>query len=199
MTRLLTSAHSWCRATAVCLLTRVASKVGHSPNITRPFVENIMTIRPFNQPVWEFPTSAITIIRLSRFWNWFFFNVLCRLPTFRGNWHQKKKPRREEKLQGQSDIYRDLLTFCLINSLRECLMNYDYIKALLISYVHYGCVGKGVVNSIVKAVVTEKPCWSETPEAYLLCESTWPVGRVPDFPQWQRKCLQAPSLLISAN
>lgn len=71
----------------------------------------------------------------------------------------RKEGRTEEKLQGQSDIYRDLLTFSLINSLREYLMNYEYIKSLLISYVHYGCAGKGVVISIVKAVVvTEKPC-----------------------------------------
>lgn len=88
-----------------------------------------------------------------------FFLCFMQITNIQGKLAQEKKPRREEKLQGQSDIYRDLLTFCLINSFRKYLMNYEYINALLISYVHYGSVGKGVVNSIVKAVVvTEKPC-----------------------------------------
>lgn len=203
MTQLLTSTDSWCRAVAVCLLTRVASKVGHSPNITMPFAENIMTIRPFNQSVWEFPTWAISKsgCLTSMIFFFYFFYVLCRLPTCRGNWH-KKKSQGVEKTARSIRIARDLLTFCLTNSLREYLMNYEYINALLISYIIIMVcwLGRGIVNSIVKTVaVTEKACWSPTPEAYLLCESTWPLVGVPDSPQWQHKCLQAPSLLISAN
>lgn len=33
-------------------------------------------------------------------------------------------------------IYGDLLTFCSTNSLREYLMTYEYINALLISYIY---------------------------------------------------------------
>lgn len=153
MTQLLTSTDSWCRAVAVCLLTRVASKVGHSPNITMPFVENIMTIRPFNQSVWEFPTWAISKsgCLTSMIFFFYFFYVLCRLPTCRGNWH-KKKSQGVEKTASSIRIARDLLTFCLTNSLREYLMNYEYINALLISYIIIMVcwLGRGIVNSIVK-------------------------------------------------
>lgn len=46
----------------------------------------------------------------------------------------RKKDQKSGKTAKSIRIYRDLLTFCLTNSLREYLMNYEYINALLISY-----------------------------------------------------------------
>lgn len=59
-----------------------------------------------------------------------------QITDIQGKLAQAKKGKESGKTAGLIRIYRDLLTFCLTTSLREYLMNYEYISALLISYIY---------------------------------------------------------------
>lgn len=59
-----------------------------------------------------------------------------QITDIQGKLAQEKKDQESGKTARSIGIYRDLLTFCLTNSLREYLMNYEYINALLISYIY---------------------------------------------------------------